>query len=104
MLEDERGYVMAILPASQRIALPRLNHTLRRTLELASEAEIARLFADCEIGAVPPLGAPYGIPTVIDDSLLNLPEVYFEAGDHEDLVHMRGAAFLTLLAGSRHGP
>ena len=62
-----------------------------------------RPFRDCAVGAVPPLGAAYNIPTVVEDSLLSAPEVWFEAGDHEDLVHVRGAAFLSLLAGARHG-
>ncbi len=39
----------------------------------------------------------------MDDSLLNAPDVYFEAGDHEDLVHLSGVEFLSLLAGARHG-
>ena len=103
VLEDERGYVMAVLPASERIAFPKLNASLRRTLELADEAELCDLFEDCRPGAVPPLGRAYNIPIVVDDSLLSVPEVWFEAGDHEDLIHVRGAAFLSLLSGARHG-
>ena len=62
LLEDERGYVMAIVPASHRVDLVRLNHQLHRTLELAKEREITELFHDCELGAMPPLGGPYRIP------------------------------------------
>jgi len=40
---------------------------------------------------------------VVDDSLIAQPEVYFEAGDHEDVVHLRGGDFLRLLDGSLHG-
>jgi Ala-tRNA(Pro) deacylase len=103
LLEDERGYVMAIVPASHRVDLGRLNHQLHRELELAREREIAELFHDCERGAMPPLGGPYRIPTVYDDSLEGHSEIYFEAGDHEDVVHLRGRDFLRLLEGSLHG-
>jgi Ala-tRNA(Pro) deacylase len=103
LLEDERGYLMAVLPASHRIRIRELTEQLERSLELASESELGQLFGDCELGAVPPVGAAYGLPTVVDDSLLSAPEVYFEAGDHEDLVHLSGVEFLSLLAGSRHG-
>jgi Ala-tRNA(Pro) deacylase len=103
LLEDERGYLMAVLPASRRISLRDLEDQLERQLELASEAELSQLFGDCEVGALPPVGAAYGIPTVVDDSLMNAPDVWFEAGDHEDLVHMRGLEFLTLFTGARHG-
>ena len=103
LLEDERGYVMAIVPASHRIDLGRLNQQLHRELELAREREIADLFHDCDRGALPALGSPYRVPTVYDDALSAVPEVYFEAGDHEDVVHLRGGDFLTLLEGSLHG-
>ena len=103
LLEDELGYLIAILPASHRIDLRAVERRLGRKLELATEAELGTLFFDCETGAVPPLGRAYGIPTLVDDSLLHARDVYFEAGDHKDLVHMDGASFLGLLRGSRHG-
>jgi Ala-tRNA(Pro) deacylase len=31
------------------------------------------------------------------------PEVHFEGGDHESLMHMRGEAFQELVRGARHG-
>jgi Ala-tRNA(Pro) deacylase len=103
LLEDERGYVMAIVPASHRIDLVRLNEQLHRDLELAREREISDLFHDCERGAMPPVGGPYRVPTVYDDALAGPRDIYFEAGDHEDVVHLRGADFLRLLEGSLHG-
>lgn len=103
LLEDERGYVMAVVPATSRVDLARLSEQMHRELELASEREIADLFADCDRGALPPLGTPYRIPTVYDDTIADLPDVFFEAGDHEDVVHMRAADFLHLLEGALHG-
>ena len=54
LLEDERGYVMAIIPASCRLELAEVERELDRHLELASEAELGEIFAGCELGAVPP--------------------------------------------------
>ncbi len=103
LLEDERGYLLAIVPASCRIDLGAIEEQLNRKLELAGESELADVFPDCEVGAVPPVGAAYNIPTLLDDSLLRLPDVYLESGDHEDLVHVSGEAFQVLLAESAHG-
>jgi Ala-tRNA(Pro) deacylase len=103
LLEDERGYLMAVVPASTRVDLRSLRAQMHRELVLAKEMEIGQLFEDCETGAMPPIGSAYRIPTVYEDSLTNLRDVYFEAGDHEDLVHMRAQDFLTLLDGSLHG-
>jgi Ala-tRNA(Pro) deacylase len=103
LLEDERGYVMAVLPASHRVDLKKLRRKMHRKLELATEAELGEVFRDCEIGAIPPLGAAYGVPVVYDDHLQELGSVYFEGGDHEDLVYMGGPEFMSLLEGAPHG-
>lgn len=102
LLEDETGYVMAVLPASHRVDLKKLRHATHRDLEFATEAELAEIFKDCEVGAVPPLGDAYGVPVVWDEHLSKLGCVYFEAGDHEDLVYMGGAEFRQLLEGAPH--
>jgi Ala-tRNA(Pro) deacylase len=103
LLEDERGYVLAIVPASYRVDLKKLERHLDRKLELAREDELADLFPDCAFGALPPLGRAYGIPTVYDDRLLRLSCIYFEGGDHRDLVYMGGREFIELLDDSPHG-
>jgi len=103
VLEDESGYVIAVLPASHRVDLKKLRQKMRRRLELATEAELGEIFRDCEVGAVPPLGDAYGVPVVYDDRLRKLGTVYFEGGDHEDLVHMDGPEFMRLLEGAIHG-
>lgn len=97
VLEDAAGFVLAVLPASRRLELERVREELGRALHVSREQDMARLFPDCECGAVPPIGAAYGIPTVLDASLEARDEIYFEAGDHETLVRMAGAAFLDLL-------
>ena len=97
VLADERGVVLAVLPASHRLDLERLRFELGRSLHLCAEHEVERLFPDCKTGAVPPLGVAFGYPTVIDSSLEERAEVFFEGGDHETLVCMSGDGFLDLL-------
>jgi len=102
VLEDDTHAVMAVLPASRRLELRELQASDGHDLRLASEAELKYLFKDCEPGAVPPLGIAYGIETIWDDSLMEQPETYFEAGDHETLVHMKTRDFIGLMKGARH--
>ena len=102
LLEDEQGYLMAVVPATHRLELGALHRELRRQLGLATEREIRELFWDCEAGAIPPTGAAYGIETIIDESLSEKPDVYFEGGDHEELVHVSGDQFRNLMAGVGH--
>lgn len=97
LLEDDGGFVMAVLPATHRIDLGELHRHFNRRLGLATEPELGGLFRDCEIGAVPPIGPAYGVHTIVDDSLAEQSDVYFEAGDHEQLVHVSGETFGALL-------
>ncbi|MCC5810552.1 MAG: YbaK/EbsC family protein [Ectothiorhodospiraceae bacterium] len=103
LIKCDSGYRVAVVPASCRTDLGKLSHILHERLGLAVEEEIAESFNDCDAGALPPLGQAYGIPVCVDDALLNQPDIYFEAGDHETLVHMRGSDFSRLMANAEHG-
>jgi Ala-tRNA(Pro) deacylase len=103
VVKDASGYAMVIVPASNYVEMKHLRKELDRELELVEEGEFARLFPDCEPGAVPPLGPAYKIETFLDEALTTLANVYFEAGDHELLVHVSGDDFKTLLRGLRNG-
>ena len=103
IVKDAAGYGMVVIPASSWADLDQLRTELDREFHLATEDEIAKLFTDCEPGAVPPLGSAYGLETYLDQALMSLANVYFEAGDHEELIHTTGVDFQTLLSGARHG-
>ncbi|MEJ2390696.1 MAG: YbaK/EbsC family protein [Gammaproteobacteria bacterium] len=102
ILEDDQGYVMVVIPATEHLKIGRLNQTLQRNMGLATESELRGLFSDCETGAIPPLGQAYQMETVVDDSLLQCNDIYFEAGDHTDLIHIKGSSFRQLMQGNRH--
>ena len=75
---------------------------------------MADLFGECELGAEPPIGCMFGMPTVMDESLFADDRVTFQAGTHTDAVTMsladyRRAAMppgrkLVILPGSRFWP
>lgn len=97
------GYLLAVVPASHHLSLEMLRTWLGRSVALASEQEIGKLFPDCDLGAIPPLGDAYGLDVILDEALSRLDEVWFEGGDHRSLVKVAGAAFRDLMAGAHHG-
>jgi Ala-tRNA(Pro) deacylase len=104
ILEDEGGYVMALIPANRKLQINKLNKALGRYMSLASEPELLSLFADCELGAIPPVGEAYGIKTVVDSHLDECEDVYIEAGNHNDLLHLSKGGFHKLTADYQHEP
>lgn len=103
LLEDEDGYLMVVVPSTHRVRLGLLHKQLERPLGLATEPELGDLFPDCETGAIPPVGEAYGIPTLLDDSLRGCSDIYFEAGDHSELVHLSGREFQRMMEDVPHG-
>ncbi|WEX77843.1 aminoacyl-tRNA deacylase [Sinorhizobium numidicum] len=101
VVHHEMGYVLAVVPATHRVELSTLQDVMNRRLGLASEEEVRSLFADCDVGAVPPIGSAYGMPVILDESLENANDVYFEGGDHETLVHVSGPGFRSLMKDAR---
>ena len=77
ILHHELGYVVAVAPSTHRVELDTLQDVLKLRLGLAAENEIAKLFDDCEIGAIPPVGAAYGLAVIVDESVAHLPEEFF---------------------------
>jgi Ala-tRNA(Pro) deacylase len=104
VLEDDQGYLLVVLPANRRLDLNELQRQLKRNLVFAAEHELGHLFSDCEVGALPAIGPAYGLETLVDNTIVEQPEVYFEAGDHEQLIHVSAEVFETLMGESiQHG-
>ena len=103
VLRHDGGYMLAVLPASHHIRLTDLKRQVGDDVALADEAEIKRLFPDCALGAVPPVGECYGLDVIVDDTIQERPEIYLEGGDHMTLVHMNQAQFARLMAEARRG-
>ena len=103
VLRRDGGYMLAVLPASHHLSLPDLKARFGDGIDMANEFEVNRLFADCAHGAVPAVGACYGLDVIIDDGIDAQPDIYIEAGDHETLVHVSRAQFARLTANAQHG-
>lgn len=104
LLRDHDDFLLAVLPASHRIDGEALASEVGDWfVGMADEEHLTLLFRDCERGAVPALGKAYGLDTIVDMQLLAASDVYFEAGDHEHLIHVSGSDFKRLMRDARRG-
>jgi Ala-tRNA(Pro) deacylase len=97
IVKEREGLAMAVLPACCTIEMERLGGLLGRgPVELASVEDVLRAFPGCELGAVPPFGRLFGVPTVADEALLGQRDLVMPAGDHRTAIRMRTAEYLRL--------
>ncbi len=85
LVHADAKMVMLVMPACYRIDWAMLKSTLAvQDARLAQEAEFARLFPDCDTGAMPPFGSMYGVPVYVDRALTEDPFIVFPVGTHRD--------------------
>lgn len=83
------NFLMAVLPACYKVDLGALaDATGAEDVDLANEGEIRGLFPDCEVGAMPPFGNLYGLPTYVDRHLSEDSEIVFEGGNHHEAIRV----------------
>src|SRR5205823_1979694 len=89
LLTADGGLWLAVLPACERLDPLLLSSVLgARHLELCSEAMMAEVFPDCEVGAEPPFGGLYDVPVVMDLTLAQFDPLIVRAGSHEQAVRI----------------
>jgi len=91
------AYHMVVIPAGKLVDM----HETRAALgllqvRLATEHELGTLFPDCELGAMPPLGSVYGLAVFMDGTLAGQDMIAFNAGSHDEVIHMNTAEFRRL--------
>jgi Ala-tRNA(Pro) deacylase len=83
-----------VLAAPDHIALIRAREALGAgEIRLAGETEFAAAFPDCELGAAPPFGDLYGMPTYVDRGLVDAESIVFAAGSHRHAMRLSLAAY-----------
>lgn len=83
VLRRREGYVLAVIPASERLDLGKVRELLGEAdLRLASEDELAADFPQFELGALPPFGPILGVAQLVDERLLDHRQVLCNGGDH----------------------
>jgi Ala-tRNA(Pro) deacylase len=72
-----------VLDATDQLDLRKAGHALGgRDVRLLTEPELGALAPGCEVGAVPAVGALFGLATYADYAVRDDPEISFNAGSH----------------------
>jgi Ala-tRNA(Pro) deacylase len=81
--------IQAVVPAHYSVDLEALRTLAQAvSLRLAREEEIAALYPEFEVGAMPPFGMMHGHPVFVERCFVGEPEMVFNAGTHTDSLCM----------------
>ena len=92
VVKEPQGLALVVLRAQDRVDLGSIGGDAR----LASEEEFRNAFPDCEVGAMPPMGNLYGIPTLVDEALSRDEEIVFNAGTHTEAIRLDFSDFVAV--------
>jgi Ala-tRNA(Pro) deacylase len=91
-------HILCVLAAAHKLDMEKVAlATGADHVRLADETEMARLFPDTEVGAEPPFGNLYQLPTYVDERLAEAPEIVFPAGSHRQTIRMSFADYEELV-------
>ena len=91
-------FAMCVLPASYKLDMKKVAKAMKtRKVSLADENELAGLFPDVEVGAEPPFGNLYDLPTLVDEHLTEGSEILCRAGTHRHAIRMKYADYANLV-------
>jgi Ala-tRNA(Pro) deacylase len=92
------GFGIAVVPGDELVDLPEIARLLGSSyMRLADEGELAEIFPDCELGAMPPFGEPYQMPVLLDAGLAGREFIAFSIGTHRDVVRMSVRDYIKLV-------
>jgi Ala-tRNA(Pro) deacylase len=94
----DTGFGIAVVAADELVDRLEVGKLLGLSyIRLANEGELAEIFADCELGAMPPFGQPYEMPVLLDAGLAAKEFIAFQIGTHRDVVRMSVADYKRLV-------
>jgi Ala-tRNA(Pro) deacylase len=86
---DDGRRALIVVEAPHQVDLAKARRRLAaREVRLLDEAQVITVAPGCEPGALPAVGALFGVPTYADYAVRERPRVCFEAGNHSCTVRL----------------
>lgn len=100
LMDDGERFILAVVPGSRKVDVNAIESLHGSPVFMTEEEMLSYIFRDCDKGALPPLGTAWGIETIVDPSLFDSDDIFFEAGDHEHVLQVTRDAFMKLMESS----
>jgi HD-like signal output (HDOD) protein/prolyl-tRNA editing enzyme YbaK/EbsC (Cys-tRNA(Pro) deacylase) len=102
-LIDINGVVMAVHGYNTSLDMDLVHKQTGRRLQPLTARQSARLFADCDPGFQPPVGAAYDLPVLVDEDVLGYPCTLMCCGTDNTLLELDRISLARALADATQG-
>lgn len=102
-LIDINGVVMAVHGYNTSLDMDLVHKQTGRRLQPLTARQSARLFADCDPGFQPPVGAAYDLPVLVDEDILGYPRTLMCCGTDNTLLELDRTSLARALADASLG-
>ena len=96
ILQDEQGTAQVLIPANCLLDLNQLNQTVGRKFSACLPVDMQKLLTKISSAAMPAVPELMGLPTFVDQRLLQTEAVYLDSGNHE-LLRIQQSEFSSML-------
>jgi Ala-tRNA(Pro) deacylase len=108
VVTDDGRRALVVLDAGDHVDLLRARKVLgAKHVRLMTEAELAESCPGCDVGATPAVGAVFGLPMYVDETIRDVTILTFHAGSHRYTIRVDRQAWeralgITYLALAEH--
>ncbi len=94
VVTDDGRRALMVLDAADHLDMLKARRALAAIdVRLMREDELASACGGCEVGAAPPIGELFSMPTHVDEALRDVRILVFHAGSHNYTVHVERQAW-----------
>lgn len=93
ILQDSEGRVQVVIPANGMLDLAAVNRELKRDLRATNNKDLRKFFEKHQLDSIPALPRLAGLPTLVDQRLLEPESLFLDSGTAEQLLQMKQEDF-----------
>ncbi|MFA4998911.1 MAG: YbaK/EbsC family protein [Candidatus Paceibacterota bacterium] len=98
VVKIDKNYALVLVPANKNLDKDKFRKTAKvKSIDFVKEAWMKKNIKGAKIGAVPPFGILWKLPTFVDKSLLLQPKIIVNSGDHNFSLKLLSSSFKKLI-------
>ncbi len=84
VIRSDKKVALVLIPANKILDLQKLKKLVKaKKIDFVREVWMRKNLKGVKVGAIPPFGNLWGLPTFIDRSLMKLPKIILNGGDYD---------------------